>query len=109
MKIDYNIDSLIEWADVLNILRIQRERMGIGIIPSIREYRNFFGITEDRMHNHKKEIVIMHPGPINRGVEIDSSVADGDQAIILNQVLNGVAIRMSILYLLLGPDEEETN
>ena len=105
VSVNSDIDEVIEWADALNILRIQRERMGVGIIPSIREYRDFFGITQERLENHKKEIVIMHPGPINRGVEIDSSVADGDQAIILDQVLNGVAIRMSILYLLLGPDE----
>ncbi len=107
VKIEYNIDNLIEWADALNILRIQRERMGVGIIPSIREYRNFFGITRDRMKNHKKELVIMHPGPINRGVEIDSVVADSEQALILNQVLNGVAVRMSVLYLLLGSNNLE--
>tara|TARA_Y100000590_G_scaffold447470_1_gene582777 strand:+ start:1995 stop:2933 length:939 start_codon:yes stop_codon:yes gene_type:complete len=103
----YNIDELIEWADAINILRIQRERMGIGIIPSIREYRKFFGISIERLSNHKKEIIIMHPGPINRGVEIDSAVADSHQAIILDQVLNGVAVRMSILYLLLGNNELE--
>ena len=102
VTITNNIDDLLEWADVVNILRIQRERMGLGIIPSIREYREFFGVTKDRLKNLKKEIVIMHPGPINRGVEIDSEVADSEQAIILDQVLNGVAIRMSILYLLLG-------
>jgi aspartate carbamoyltransferase catalytic subunit len=105
VSVNSDIDEVIEWADALNILRIQRERMGVGIIPSIREYRDFFGITQERLENHKKAIVIMHPGPMNRGVEIDSSVADGDQAIILDQVLNGVAIRMSILYLLMGPDE----
>jgi len=86
----------------LNVLRIQRERMGGGLLPSIREYRNLFGITTERLSQHNKELVIMHPGPMNRGVEIDSSVADSDQAIILNQVLNGVASRMAILYLLLG-------
>tara|TARA_B100000965_G_scaffold271382_1_gene229571 strand:+ start:510 stop:1436 length:927 start_codon:yes stop_codon:yes gene_type:complete len=102
VNVEYDIDSLIEWADALNILRIQRERMGIGIIPSVREYRKFFGITKNRMAYHKKELVIMHPGPINRGVEIDSVVADSQQALILNQVLNGVAVRMSVLYLLLG-------
>ena len=107
VEIEYDLDNLIEWGDILNILRIQRERMGVGIIPSVREYRNFFGITKDRMNNHKKEIVIMHPGPINRGVEIDSIVADSDQAIILDQVLNGVAVRMSVLYLLLGNDNLE--
>ena len=105
VKVEYDVDNLIEWADVINVLRIQRERMGVGIIPSIREYRTFFGITSERMNNHKKEIVIMHPGPINRGVEIDSNVADSKQAIILNQVLNGVAVRMSVLYLLLGNND----
>ena len=107
VKINYNVDEVIEWADVINVLRIQRERMGIGIIPSIREYRNSFGITKERMNHHNKELVIMHPGPINRGVELDGEVADSDQAIILDQVLNGVAIRMSILYLLLGNSELE--
>ena len=109
VEVNLDIDEVIEWADALNVLRIQRERMGVGIIPSVREYRDFFGITQERLETHKKEVIIMHPGPMNRGVEIDSSVADGDQAIILDQVLNGVAIRMSILYLLLGADEEETN
>lgn len=107
VSVTYDVDELIEWADVLNVLRIQNERMGLGIIPSIREYRDFFGITKSRLENHKKEIIIMHPGPINRGVEIDSEVADGDQAIILNQVLNGVAVRMSVLYLLLGNNNLE--
>ena len=102
VEVNNNLDYIIEWADALNILRIQRERMGRSLIPSIREYRAEFGITSERLNNHKKEIVIMHPGPINRGVEIDSSVADSDQAIILNQVLNGVASRMAILYLLCG-------
>ena len=102
VEVNNNLDYIIEWADAMNILRIQRERMGRSLIPSIREYRAEFGITSERMNNHKKEIVIMHPGPINRGVEIDSSVADSDQAIILNQVLNGVASRMAILYLLCG-------
>ena len=105
VTVTYDVDSLIEWADVLNVLRIQKERMGIGIIPSIREYRKFFGITNERMSKHNKSIVVMHPGPMNRGVEIDSEVADSKQAIILDQVLNGVAVRMSILYLLLGNNE----
>ena len=105
VSVNYNIDEVIDWADAINVLRIQRERMGVGIIPSIREYRDFFGLSFERLAKHKKEIVIMHPGPMNRGVEIDSSVADSDQAIILDQVLNGVAIRMSILYLLLSQEE----
>ena len=102
LNVTHKIDELIEWADAINVLRIQRERMGHSLIPSTREYRYLFGITKERLDNHKKEIVIMHPGPINRGVEIDSEVADGDQAIILDQVLNGVASRMAILFLLCG-------
>ena len=102
VEVNVNVDEVLEWADAMNILRIQRERMGIGLVPSIREYRTMFGITQERLNTHKKEIVIMHPGPMNRGVEIDGSVADGDQAIILDQVLNGVASRMAILYLLCG-------
>ena len=102
VKVNYNIDEVIEWADAVNVLRIQRERMGIGLIPSSREYRRLFGITYERISRRENELIIMHPGPMNRGVEIDSEVADSDQAIILNQVLNGVASRMSILYLLLG-------
>ena len=110
VKVNYNVDEVIEWADAINVLRIQRERMKGGLLPSIREYRNLFGITKDRLSLHKKEIVIMHPGPMNRGVEIDSVIADSDQAIILDQVLNGVASRMAILYLLLGgkPEEESS-
>jgi aspartate carbamoyltransferase catalytic subunit len=102
-----DIDELLTWADAVNILRIQRERMGTGLIPSIREYREGYGLTNERLARHKKEIVILHPGPMNRGVEIDSDVADGEQAIILDQVLNGVAVRMSILYHLLGPREAD--
>lgn len=110
VKVNYSVDEVIEWADALNVLRIQRERMQGGLLPSVREYRNLFGITEERLVSHKKEIVVMHPGPMNRGVEIDSAVADSDQAIILDQVLNGVASRMSILYLLLGGKlDEESN
>ncbi|MDG2366761.1 MAG: aspartate carbamoyltransferase catalytic subunit [Candidatus Marinimicrobia bacterium] len=106
VNVNYNVDEVIDWADALNVLRIQRERMGGGLLPSVREYRNLFGITRERLSQHNKELVIMHPGPMNRGVEIDSSVADSDQAIILNQVLNGVASRMAILYLLLGGKSE---
>ncbi len=107
VNINYNVDEVIEWADALNILRIQRERMGLGLVPSVREYRAMFGITQERLESHQKEIVIMHPGPINRGVEIDGTVADGDQAIILDQVLNGVASRMAILFLLCGGKSSE--
>ena len=107
VSVNSNLDEVMEWADALNVLRIQRERMGSALLPSVREYRSLFGITEERLTRHKKEIVIMHPGPMNRGVEIDSQVADGDQAIILDQVLNGVASRMAVLYLLCGGKPEE--
>ena len=102
VNINHNIDEVLEWADAVNILRIQRERMGIGLIPSIREYREIFGVTKERVQNLKKELVIMHPGPINRGVELDGDIADSENSIILDQVLNGVAMRMSILYHLLS-------
>ena len=101
-----DVDDLLTWADAVNVLRIQRERMGVGLIPSVREYSSGYGITNERLARHKGELVVLHPGPINRGVEIDSDVADGDQAIILDQVLNGVAVRMSILFHLLGAKGE---
>ena len=107
VKITHNIDEALDWCDAVNVLRIQRERMGIGLIPSVKEYRDLFGVTKDRIKKLNKELVIMHPGPINRGVEIDSYAADSNQSIILNQVLNGVAVRMSILYLLLGAGIDE--
>ena len=106
VDINYNTDEVLEWADAVNVLRIQSERMGVGLIPSVREYRTLFGVTEERLARRNNELVIMHPGPMNRGVEIDDRVADSDQAIILDQVLNGVASRMSILYLLLGSKEK---
>ena len=107
INVNYDIDEVLEWADAVNVLRIQRERMGVGLIPSDREYRALFGVTEERLARRHNELVIMHPGPMNRGVEIDDRVADSDQAIILDQVINGVASRMSILYLLLGSKEKE--
>ena len=108
VKVSHNIDEVLDWADAINVLRIQLERMDRGLIPSVREYRKLFGITNERLQKHHKEIIIMHPGPMNRGVEIDSSVADGKSAIILDQVLNGVASRMAILYLLLGGNKNES-
>ena len=102
LTVNNNIDEVIEWADAINVLRIQKERMNNALIPSVREYRRLFGITQSRIEKHNSELVIMHPGPMNRWVEIDSNVADSDQAIILDQVLNGVATRMAILYLLLS-------
>ncbi|HJU69397.1 MAG TPA: aspartate carbamoyltransferase catalytic subunit [Gemmatimonadaceae bacterium] len=96
------IDEAIEWAEALNILRLQLERMQAGYIPSLREYNRVFGVTRERLDRVDHDVVIMHPGPMNRGVEIDSDVADGDQSVILDQVTNGVAVRMAVLYLLAG-------
>ena len=95
-----NIEEALNWCDVANVLRIQLERQDIKFFPSIREYSQQFGINKERLEKLGEEIVIMHPGPINRGVEITSDVADSKQAIILDQVENGVAVRMAIIYLL---------
>jgi aspartate carbamoyltransferase catalytic subunit len=102
VKISYDIDSEIRDADFVNVLRLQLERQQRGLFPSIEEYHKLFGITADRLKKAKPDVVIMHPGPINRGVEISSEVADGPFNVILDQVTNGVAIRMAVFYLLLG-------
>ncbi len=102
VKVTYNLDEALQFCDVANILRIQKERQSKGLLPSLREYRDVYGITTERLTELKKPITVMHPGPINRQVEIDSDVADGEHSIILHQVLNGVAVRMAILYLLIG-------
>jgi aspartate carbamoyltransferase catalytic subunit len=101
------IEQAIEWADALNILRLQLERMQAGYIPSLREYNRVFGVTRERLDKAKREILILHPGPMNRGVEIDSDVADGPGSVILDQVTNGVAVRMAVLYLLSGSKAEK--
>lgn len=106
VTVNHNLDEVLKWADAVNVLRIQRERMGANYFPSVREYRHLFGITQERIDRLKRQLIIMHPGPVNRGVEIDSDVADSDNAIILDQVLNGVAVRMAVLYLLLGDKPE---
>jgi aspartate carbamoyltransferase catalytic subunit len=102
VKVFSRIEEAIEWADVLNVLRLQLERMEKGFIPSLREYYRVFGVTPERLERAPRDITIMHPGPMNRGVEIDSRVADGPHSIILEQVTNGVAVRMAVLYLLAG-------
>lgn len=103
------VAEAIEWADALNVLRLQLERMQDGFVPSLREYNRVFGITRERLEWAPRDLLILHPGPINRGVEIDSDVADGPHSVILQQVTNGVAIRMAVLYLLAGgaPDLAE--
>ncbi len=100
VKVLDSIDEAIQENEVLNVLRIQLERQAGASFPSLREYHNYFGITKERLEKYNKDIVILHPGPINRGVELSSEVADGPYQIILNQVTNGVAIRMAVLYLL---------
>jgi aspartate carbamoyltransferase catalytic subunit len=102
IQVEYNIDKALAWCDVANILRIQLERQNQPLFSSLREYNLAYGITKARLQKLNKEILIMHPGPINRGVEMDSDVADSQQSIILDQVENGVAVRMACLYLLTG-------
>jgi aspartate carbamoyltransferase catalytic subunit len=102
VKVFDRIEAAIEWADALNVLRLQLERMQAGYIPSLREYNRVFGVTRERLDRAPRDVLILHPGPMNRGVEIDSDVADGPHSVILNQVTNGVAIRMAVLYLLSG-------
>ncbi len=100
------IEAAIEWADALNVLRLQLERMQAGYIPSLREYNRVFGVTSARLERAPRDLLILHPGPMNRGVEIDSDVADGPHSVILDQVTNGVAVRMAVLYLLAGGKPE---
>ena len=100
VKVETNLMKALNWCDVANMLRVQNERMDISYFPSTREYAQQYGVTKNLLESLDKEITIMHPGPINRGVEITSEVADSDQSIILHQVENGVAIRMAVIYLL---------
>jgi len=104
-KITHRVEEAIEGADAIMMLRIQLERMGSGFFPSLREYHLRFGLTAERLAQAKKDVLVMHPGPLNRGVEIASEVADGPASVILDQVTNGVAVRMAVLYLLLGGGE----
>ncbi len=102
IQVEYNLEKALQWCDVANVLRIQLERQNQVLFSSLREYNLAYGVKKSMLDRLGKEIVIMHPGPINRGVEIDSDVADGRQSIILQQVENGVAVRMAVLYLLAG-------
>ena len=99
VKVSYSLDDIIEEVDVINMLRIQFERLGGNPFPSIREYSHYFGLTVERMQRAKPDILVMHPGPINRGLEIESEVADGPRSVILEQVTNGLAVRMAVLFL----------
>ena len=100
VNVETDLDKALQWCDVANMLRLQNERMSDSFFPSVREYKKNYGLTMDRLEKVNKDIVIMHPGPINRGVEISSEVANSNNSIILDQVENGVAIRMAVIYLL---------
>jgi len=102
VKVSHRMDQAVEGADVVMMLRIQMERQGKGYFPSVREYFDLFGLTAERVARAGRNVIIMHPGPINRGVEISSDVADGPDSVILDQVTNGIAVRMAVLYLLAG-------
>jgi aspartate carbamoyltransferase catalytic subunit len=102
VKVEHDVQKALEWCDVANVLRIQLERQQIKYFPSLREYSLYFGVNKKMLDRLDKEIIIMHPGPINRGVELNSDVADSEHSIILQQVENGVAVRMAVLYLLAG-------
>jgi aspartate carbamoyltransferase catalytic subunit len=102
VKVEYDVKKALEWCDVANVLRIQLERQQIKYFPSLREYSLYYGINKKLLDSLKKKIVLMHPGPINRGVELTSDAADSHHSIILDQVENGVAVRMAVLYLLAG-------
>ena len=99
VKVSYSLDEVLEEVDVINMLRIQFERLGGNPFPSIREYSHYFGLTVERMKKAKPDILVMHPGPINRGLEMESEVADGKNSVILEQVTNGLAVRMAVLFL----------
>ncbi len=107
VRVTYNLQEALKWCDVANVLRIQLERQNQPLFSSLREYNLAYGIKRSNLDSLGKDIVIMHPGPINRGVELDSDVADGKSSIILNQVENGVAVRMAVLYLLAGRDDNQ--
>ena len=106
VQVTTSIDAALEGADVVMMLRVQHERMSGLFLPSVREYFTFFGLTPARLERAAPDVIVMHPGPMNRGVEIDSAVADGPWSVILDQVANGVAVRMAVLYLLAGGEAE---
>ncbi len=100
VRVFFNLDEALKGADVIMMLRLQIERQGIALFPSIREYSRIYGLTPERLRLAERDVLVMHPGPINRGVEISPEVADSGASVILDQVTNGVAIRMAVLYLL---------
>ena len=106
-KVSFHPDAAIEGADVVMVLRMQLERMKTGYVPSLREYARLYALTPERLERARPEAIVMHPGPMNRGVEIDGGLADGPRSVILDQVANGVAVRMAVLYLLAGGERED--
>ncbi len=109
VEIEYDLDRAVEGADVVMMLRIQRERQTGSYFPSLREYRKFYQLTKKRLERADKDAIIMHPGPINRGIELMKDIADSDKSVILNQVSNGIAVRMAVLYLISGGSNEFNN
>jgi aspartate carbamoyltransferase catalytic subunit len=103
VSVSHDLDEVLEQVDVVGLLRMQRERMTEALVPSLREYTARYGLTADRLHRLPEKAIVMHPGPMNRGVEISAEAATSERAVILDQVRNGVAVRMAVLYLLLGP------
>ncbi len=106
VKVTHNLDDVLKDSDVLMCLRLQKERQQEKYLPSVREYVKHFGLNKEKLKMAKKDVVIMHPGPVNRGIELSAEVADGENSVILEQVTNGVAVRMAVLYLLLGKKEK---
>ncbi|MEO0115129.1 MAG: aspartate carbamoyltransferase catalytic subunit [candidate division WOR-3 bacterium] len=106
-EIFYKLDYILDEVDIVQVLRLQRERQQIGLFPSIREYRALYGLTKERLAKRKRTLIIIHPGPVNWGIELDPEVALSPHSLILEQVKNGVALRMAVLYLLAGPDQKE--
>ncbi len=109
LQVFTKVDDALRWADAVNVLRLQLERQKHGLLPSLREYAMHFGITRRRLEACKRDVVIMHPGPINRGIELESELADSEYSVILDQVTNGVAVRMAVLYLKSGGEQEVMN
>jgi aspartate carbamoyltransferase catalytic subunit len=109
VEVRHTVDDVVRDADVVMMLRIQRERLGAATLPSAREYAAFYGLDVERLRRARPDVVVMHPGPINRGVEIAADVADGPNSVILDQVSNGIAVRMALLYLLLGQGEDASD
>ncbi len=107
VRVTYDLDDVLQDSDVLMVLRLQKERQQDKFLPSIKEYARMFGLTKEKLQKAKKDVLIMHPGPTNRGVELSAEVADGEHSVILEQVTNGIAVRMAVLYLLLGTKKEK--